>query len=166
MTVACQAGIELVSPAPEDCYVDIYRLLKEEFSHQTMDVLAPKTFGEFNRKAKQDLENGGMTFAALKDGIVMGGVWFEAIGDGQCLGHLVFERQGISSTEKLQASRQAIKALFDEGCRKIVWTFFADNRAFRIFLKRLGAKHEGLLRQHLRRGDELVDAEIMASFLK
>ena len=166
MTVACQAGIELVSPAPEDCYLNIYQLLKLEFAHQTIDSRAPRTFGEFNRKAQQDLEDGGMTFAVLKEGLVMGGVWFEAIGDGQCLGHLVFERQGISSTEKLQASRQAIEELFASGFRKIVWTFFADNRAFRIFLKRLGAKHEGLLRQHLRRGDELVDAEIMASFPK
>ena len=164
MTVACQTGIELVSPAPEDCYLDIYRLLKEEFSHQTMDVLAPKTFGEFNRKAQQDLENGGMTFAVLKDGIVMGGIWFEPMVDGMMLGHLVFERQGISSTEKLQASRKAIGELFASGFRKIMWMFFSDNRAFRIFLKRLGAKHEGLLRQHLRRNGILVDAEVMASF--
>ena len=166
MTVACQTGIELISPAPEDCYFDVYRLLKEEFAFQTLDSGAPATFGEFNRKAKQDLENGGMTFAVYKEGLFAGGIWFETIGDGQCLGHLVFERKGITSTEKLQASRQAIEELFASGFRKIVWTFFADNRAFRIFLKRLGAKHEGLLRQHLRRGEEFVDAEIMASFPK
>jgi RimJ/RimL family protein N-acetyltransferase len=42
--------------------------------------------------------------------------------------------------------------------------FFADNRAFRIFLKRVGAVEEGTMRQHTRRKGEVVDASFMASF--
>ena len=161
--LAAAARFELVSPAPESCYPVIWRLL-QEFSHQTIDTLAPTSLEECIQKARRDLEAGGRSYAIFKDGIVVGAVWVEALVDGMCLGHLVFERKGLSSTEKIRASRQAIEAIFADGFRKILWMFFSDNRAFRVFLKRLGAKHEGLLREHLRRDGELVDAEMMASF--
>lgn len=154
---------ELVSPAPESCYPVIWRLL-QEFSHQTIDTFAPTTLKECIEKARRDLEAGGRSYAIFKDGIAVGAVWFDAAGDGICLGHLVFERKAISGTEKFKATRAAIKSIFADGFRKIAWVFFADNRAFRVFLKRLGAKHEGVLRKQWRRNGELVDAEIMASF--
>ncbi len=154
---------ELVSPAPESCYPVIWRLL-QEFSHQTIDTFSPSSLEELVEKARRDLEAGGRSYAIFKDGIVVGAVWFDAAGDGICLGHLVFERKAISGTEKFKATRAAMKFIFSDGFRKIAWVFFVDNRAFRVFLKRLGAKREGVLRKQWRRNGEFVDAEIMASF--
>lgn len=155
---------EIISPAPESCYPTIWRLLKEEFAEQTIDALAPTTLEECIERARREAEVGGRSYAILKDGVVVGAVWCEPLVDSMCLGHLVFERKALSSTEKMRVSRQAVEKIFADGFRKIVWIFFSDNRAFRVFLKRLGAKHEGVLRKQWRRNGELVDAEIMASF--
>ena len=156
-------SLEIVSPAPESCYPVIWRLL-QEFSHQTIDMHAPKNLEELVERAKKGEAGGGMYCAVLKDGVVVGGVWVEPMVDDIGLGHLVFEREGISSAEKMKAARMALSEIFDAGFRKVLWMFFADNRAFRIFLKRLGAEYEGTLKKHLRRDGMLIDAEMMASF--
>jgi RimJ/RimL family protein N-acetyltransferase len=80
------------------------------------------------------------------------------------MGHLVFDREGLTSKEKLELTRDAIKRMFKAGARKIIWHLYADNRAFNIFLTKLGAEHEGTLRQGTRRNGELVDVVMMASF--
>ena len=138
---------ELVSPAPESCYPVIWRLL-QEFSHQTIDTFSPSSLEELIEKARRDLEAGGRSYAIFKEGIVVGAVWFDVAGDGICLGHLVFERKAISGTEKFKATRTAIKSIFADGFRKITWVFFVDNRAFRVFLKRLGDLTEILYQAH------------------
>lgn len=155
--------LKLVSPAPESCYPTIWALL-QEFAHQTLDSAAPKTLEGFIEKARMDLEAGGKTYAVYKDGELAGGIWFESVGDEMCLGHLVFDREHLSSAEKLSAARAAVNEVLENGCRKVIWSFLADNRAFRVFLKRLGAEHEGVFKQHFRREGKLVDAEFMASF--
>lgn len=164
MSVATEGAIELVSPVPVQLYVRIWFLLKEMFPMQMIDSRAPQTAEEFVEKAVNDQLAGGKSYAALKEGQFIGAVWFENVGDGIALGHLVFERENVSSNEKLEAARTAIKGVFGAGFRKIIWSFFADNRAFRVFMKRLGAEHEGLFRKHYQRGQEWIDAEFMASF--
>lgn len=161
--VATATEIEIVSPAPESVYPVIWRLFNE-FPDQMIDSHVPKSLEELVEKAQRDIEAGGLTFAVMKNGAVMGGVWVDAAADGMCAGHLVFEREGISSAEKMLAAREVIQRVFHAGFRKIIWVFFADNRAFRVFLKRLGAEREGVLKQHLNRNGQWVDAELMASF--
>ena len=163
MTVAIQHEITLVSPPPESYYPVVWKLL-QIFSYQTLDSFSPNNLEEVIEKSKQDDENGGLTFAVMMNGEVVGGVWFEATGDDMCLGHLVFERDILNASEKLQATGRAVRLAFKSGFRKIIWSFFSDNRAYRLFLSRLGAEYEGTFKQHARRNGELVDADFMASF--
>lgn len=164
MSAAAQVeSIQLVSPPPENYYQVIWPLLKE-FAYQTLDSHSPTSLEETIEQAEIEREAGTLTIAVVKDGTVVGGVWVNPLGDGLCLGHLVLDRHGISAAEKMKAVREAISSIFEAGFRKIQWVFFSDNRAFRIFLKRLGAKHEGRLEAHANRDGEWVDADMMASF--
>lgn len=155
--------VEIVSPVPESCYPVIWRLFNE-FPGQMIDIYTPGSLEALKAQSAKSLEAGGLEFAVVKNGMVMGGVWVDATADGMCLGHLIFERDAISGAEKMKATREAVKRVFEAGFRKIIWVFFADNRAFRVFLKRLGAEKEGTLRKHLNRNGEWVDADLMASF--
>lgn len=156
--------IAVVSPCPKNSLPFIWEWLNH-FSRETLDARSPKTFEDLVAKEERDRENGSLSFAVLADGKMVGGVWYEAIGDGMSVGHLVFDPgHTISTAEKLTAVRQTIKETFEAGFRKIIWQFFADNRPFEVFMKRLGAEREGLFRQYARRGNEWVDAVFMASF--
>lgn len=152
-----------VIPAPKDVYPQVWKLLRE-FSEQTMGDLCPKSLEEMTAKSEADLKAGGKQYAVMGPDGPLGFIWCENIGDNMAFGHLVFEREGLSTIEKVAATRQAVRKLFEDGFRKIIWMFFADNRAFRIFMKRIGAVEEGLMRQHTRRNGALVDASFMASF--
>lgn len=157
------AELEIVSPVPEWCYPAIWKLF-QDFPREMIDSHSPKDIEAFVSKARQDRGSGGKGYVVLREQTPLGAVWFDPIGDEMCIGHLVFERKAITGLEKMKVSRDAVASIFKEGFRKIVWVFFADNRGFRVFLKRLGAKHEGLFKDHLRRDGEWVDAEVMASF--
>lgn len=154
------------SPCPE------YRLpqvLKwtHDFWDQMMDDFTPKTLEAITDMNRRDIFNGSLQyFFSSHDGNPMGVVWAVNGGDGVFIGHLVFEREGVSTSEKLEMARIALERMFKEGARKVVWQLFADNRAFRIFLKKLGAEQEGYLKQGARRNGELQDTILMASFAK
>jgi hypothetical protein len=108
--------------------------------------------------------SGGKTFCIHNDGVMVGAVWVENIGEGIGVGHLVFDPgHTISTSEKIHASRLVMREIF-QYFRKVMWAFFADNRAFRVFLKRMGAIEEGIFHQHVRRGSDFVDQAWMASF--
>jgi RimJ/RimL family protein N-acetyltransferase len=154
----------IVSPFPEE-YVPRMWTWLEEFRRQMLDDYCPQTLDDLKAKNRQDLANGAITYAVLDAKLKpIGAVWGEHLGDHQYMGHLVFDRESLTSSEKIEAARSAIARMFCDGARKICWQMFSDNRAFRIFLKRLGAEIEGNLRQATRRNGELVDVTLMASF--
>ena len=158
-------GFTANSPIPDEAYEFIWKYL-QQFAHQTLDKTSPDSLEALREKLKADVERGGKTYAFHnKDGWV-GALSIENVGDGIGLGHLVFSRdnQNLTSAEKLAMSKAAIDDIFQNGFRKIQWAFFSDNRAFRLFLRKLGATHEGTLIAHVNREGEWVDADMMASF--
>lgn len=163
MTVAVANEVEIVSPTPPEHYERVWKLL-DEFRHEVLDAAAPSTLEEMIERNAKDAERGGKSFSVLKEGQFAGAVWFEMIGDGVCIGHLVFDRFALTGAQKMAATRNVLRMMFSDGFRKVHWAFFADNRAFRVFLKRLGAEQEAHFRQHCRRDGELVDVDIVASF--
>lgn len=163
MTVAVASEVEIVTPTPEEHFGQVWKLL-DEFRHEVLDAAAPSSLEEMIERNKQDAEKGGKSFSVVKEGQFAGAVWFEMIGDGTCIGHLVFDRFALTGPEKMAATKNVLRMMFSDGFRKVHWALFADNRAFRVFLKRLGAEQEAHFRQHCRRDGELVDADIMASF--
>lgn len=156
--------VSIISPCSQSDLPFVWQWLNH-YAKETLDERSPKTLSEFLAKEKRDIENGSKSYSVLIDGQMRGAVWFENIGDDVGIGHLVFDPANrVATKDKMRAVRQAIAETFAAGFRKIIWQFFADNRAFHVFLKRLGAEHEGIFRKQARRGDEWVDAVFMASF--
>lgn len=155
--------MQFISPFPEEHLPLMWKWI-EEFREQMLDDNSPQSYEAMVEHSRSSLERGAKQYACLMDGVPAGMIWGEFAGDGMYIGHLVFDREVLSSSEKLEASREALKLMFATGARKVIWQMFADNRAFRIFLKRLGAEIEGTLKQGTRRKGQLVDITLMASF--
>ncbi len=163
MEIAIASKYEIVSPFPEDCFPAFWTWVKE-FEEQMVDDFSPQTFQELVAKARQDLAAGGKSYAIMQNAKLVGCVWGEHVGDQVFSGHLVFERDALKSAEKLEATKLTLQQFFSEGARKIRWMALADNRAYRIFLRRLGATLEGELKKETRRQGELCDVVLFASF--
>ena len=154
----------LVSPVPEASRYKVWEWLNF-YAHQTLDTASPQSLDDFLRKDELDRLNGGKTYGILRHVHLVGAVWFENAGDNIGLGHLVFDpSRDIERISRADKVENVTKAIHESGFRKIVWSFYADNTPFRLFLERCGASHEGLLRKHVHRGKELVDVTLMASF--
>lgn len=157
---------KIESPCPED-KLPIVWVWTHEFWQQMVDDRTPKTFEGMVEMNRRDVANGSLQyFFSDADDRPLGGVWGVNAGDGMFLGHLVFSREAVSTPQKLEMARIAIAKMFESGARKIIWQLFADNRAFRIFLKKLGAVQEGYLKDCTRRDGVLQDVILMASFPK
>lgn len=156
-------GFSIVSPFPESHVPKMWAWM-QDFTKQMVDDYSPHSLDELATKNKKDLEHGAKTYAVMVDEKPCGAVWGEHLGDNMYLGHLVFDRDNLDSRDKLDMARAVLRHFFHDGARKICWQMFADNRAFRIFLKKLGAAEEGCFRQATRRNGELVDVIVMASF--
>lgn len=153
----------IVSPCPPENLPTVWEWLSH-FSKETLDSNAPKTLDEFLSNEKLCRERGGKTFSISKEEKMIGAIWVENIGDGICVGHLVFDPgHTIPTSEKILSSRIVLKQIF-ESFRKVMWAYFADNRAFHVFLRRMGAIDEGIFHKHVRRGSDFVDQAWMASF--
>jgi hypothetical protein len=151
------------SPCPDSELPLVWEWLNH-FAKETLDEQSPQSMESFLERERATRSTGGKTFAIMMDDKLIGAVWCEAIGNGMAIGHLVFDPgHTISTREKVRASRCALESMF-LSFRKIIWTFFSDNRAFRVFLKRLGAIEEGCFRKSLMRKGEWVDQAFMASF--
>lgn len=161
--VEADIGFELVSPFRDDHLPKIWAWL-EEFPKQMVDDFCPKNFEAMAKANREQQAAGAKQYAILHDGELRGAVWGEHARDGIFSGHLVFDRYSLSSSEKMIMARAALKRFFDDGARKIMWEVFEDNRAFKVFLRRLGAEVEGVLRQSTRRNGILMDVTLLASF--
>ena len=160
---AIAAKYEIISPFPEECLL-VFWTWMAEFKEQMVDDFSPQTFQELAAKARQDLAAGGKSYAIMMNGNLVGCVWGEHVGDQVFSGHLVFDRDSLKSAEKLEATKLTLQQFFSEGARKIRWMALADNRAYRIFLRRLGATFEGELKRETRRQGELCDVVLFTSF--
>jgi hypothetical protein len=154
---------ELRSPFPDEALPGLWKMM-EEFKPQMLDDWCPQTFEAMRAMYHDGRQR--LSYAIYVNGEAIGWVWGDLLGDSVYLGHLTFARylETLPSSEKLRMARAALRQMFRDGARKIQWHLFRDNRAFHVFLKRLGAEQEGLLRQSTRRGGELMDVIVMASF--
>jgi RimJ/RimL family protein N-acetyltransferase len=160
---AIASKYEIVSPFPEECFPAFWSWMAE-FREQMVDDFSPQTFQELVAKARQDQAAGGKSYAIMQNGVVVGCVWGEHVGDRVYAGHLVFDRDSLKSAEKLEATKITLQRFFSEGARKIRWMALSDNRAYRIFLRRLGATFEGELKRETRRQGKECDVVLFASF--
>ena len=160
---AIASKYEIVSPLPNGEFHKVWDWL-QEFRKQTIDDFSPQTLEQLVEKAKTDILAGGKSYAIFNEGCFVGCLWGEHAGDQVYAGHLVFDRDALMPKEKLEAAKLALKQFFSDGARKIRWLALADDRAYRIFLRRLGATLEGELKKETRRQGELCDVVLFASF--
>ena len=155
-----------VSPIPSEHLSAVWHWLRE-FSRQMVNDDTPKTFESMVKKHDHDIACGGKSYIILSGDMrsrPVGAVWGELMGDEVYLAHLVFDRYSLSTHEKLALAKAAVSRLFADGARKLSWAMYADNRAFRLFLVRMGASYEGTFRRATRRNGELIDVLWMATF--
>jgi hypothetical protein len=151
--------IQVSRPYPKEHILELWMWVRD-FDHQMSDDTSPKTLEEVTEKWR----NTEYSYGIWKDGVIVGNVWAEPMGDGQFLGHLVYTKDGMSVHEKIQGTKDAARQMFADGARKILWQTFADNRAYIAFMRRVGAKVEGLLRKTTRRNGEYVDGVLLGLF--
>jgi hypothetical protein len=162
--IAFDRKYALVSPMPEEHFLAIWEWLGE-FTEQMVNDYTPRTSEDVVAKLTLDVASGGKSYMILSDDSrPIGAVWGEVMGDEVYMTHLVFARYSLSTPEKLALARAAVRQFFADGARKLCWAMYVDNRAFRIFLRRMGASVEGTFRKATRRNGQLVDVIMMATF--
>jgi RimJ/RimL family protein N-acetyltransferase len=157
------ASYEIVAPFPEGQLVRFWQWY-EENRGAMMDDNSPKTLDALREKHRRDTLAGGLSYAIYQNGLPVGAVWGEHAGDDIYIGHLVFERDVLTSAEKFAATKDALGKMFQAGARKVAWMLYPENRAFNIFLLKLGATTEGYLRKGTRKQGAVHDLLLLASF--
>jgi hypothetical protein len=154
-----RATLRVVSPFPAEHYPKMLAWLNEfpqmgnDGTPRTLEQVA--AIGEGYQ---------GMSYAVMAGDTPVGAIWGEAMGDDMYLGHLVFDAT-LDAADKARMARAVVTQWFRDGARKIVWQTYPENLRFVNFLKkRLGAQQEGLFRKAHRRGGELADVILLASF--
>ena len=163
MNATTERTCQIVSPFPIEGLGKLWLWL-QTFKDETIDDFSPQTYAELVEKCRADSEAGAKSYAIIHDGQLVGCVWGEPVGNDVYSGHLVFEPYGLKPPEKLEATKQAIKCFFADGARKIRWMALSQNRAYRLFLRRLGAQFEGELKQETKQEGALKDLLLFASF--
>jgi RimJ/RimL family protein N-acetyltransferase len=156
--------VELVYPMPADWVPWLWAWLCESPAVY-FDDAGPQTLEAFQATVAQRAVAGERRWGVKVNGIPAGVLAYQPVSRFSGIGHVCFTRtvptQGVPGI----AVRQALDELRREGVRKVCCVFYADNRAIRRFLRTLGAVEEGLLRNQVERGGQLVDLRLMALFL-
>lgn len=155
--------MNIVAPFPIEALPLMWKWLTE-FRKEMVDDFSPQTYDELVEKCRADSEKGAKSYAIIHEGQIVGCVWGEPVGNDVFSAHLVFERDGLNPQEKLGATQAAVKQFFSEGARKLRWMTLSDNRAYRLFLRRLGAQYEGELKLETKQNGEMKDLMLFASF--
>ncbi|HXR36381.1 MAG TPA: GNAT family protein [Candidatus Binataceae bacterium] len=156
------SAIALISPFPREHYRLLDRWTRG--SEYMRDDFWPREFGalatELDRRAGQEL-----TCLVTLDGEPAGFIGYAAIS-----AHLGMLR-GVIFAPRFRGHGTAVCALrtflgqrFAGGVHKILAGPFAANKRAIAFLYKLGARDEGLLREHTVRTGQMIDVRLMAFF--
>jgi hypothetical protein len=153
---------KMLSPFPEEHLGKMWAWL-QQYKTQMVDDFSPQSPDELKAFFSS---HKGPSFAFLdgKDKPI-GAVWADPLGKDNYMGHLVFERDGLTSVDKLFMTARALKVMFDGGAKKIWWESYIDNRAYLLFLRKLGAVPETSLKSMpTKRDGQSVKSLLFASY--
>lgn len=165
MTPAAQPKLELISPFPSEFYSELHRWFVQS-SDKMLDEWAPKTLDELSQTIAQRSET-EYTCMVTENGTPVGFIGYQDLTPhvGSLRG-VCFDKAVHGNGTALRTVRQVLQQQFDRGIHKIMAFPFADNARSIGFYYKLGAKYEGLLREHTLRNGLLTDMLCLAFFAK
>lgn len=143
------------SPFPDHAWPRVWTWI-QSFRARVCDDFAPKTLDEF---VEQSIERAKRerTWGVYRDDELGGLITFHQINPVTGVSHVLFKRSFWGEATTIPAITAVYRELFAAGVRKISSAVFADNHAILSLARKIGAREEGLLRQHTQRDGRMVD---------
>ncbi len=165
MTPAPQPKLELITPFPPEFYSELHRWLIQS-SDKMLDQFAPRTLEDLSQAITQRSET-EYTCMVAENGTPVGFIGYQDLTPhvGSLRG-VCFDKSVHGNGTAKRALRQVLQQQFDRGIHKINAFPFSDNARSVAFYYKLGAKYEGLLREHTLRNGKLTDLLCLAFFAK
>lgn len=165
MTPAQQPKLELITPFPPEFYAEMYRWFIQTRDN-FFDDFAPRDFDGVCQVITQRSET-EYTCLVTENGTPVGFIGYQDLTPhvGTLRG-VCFDKAVHGNGTAKRALRQVLQQQFDRGIHKINAFPFADNARSIGFYYKLGAKYEGLLREHTLRNGKLTDMLCLAFFAK
>lgn len=162
-TTASATKIELVSPFPSEFYRNLFEWACQ-FPERMMDDYWPKDLDGLSSTLDLRSES-EYTALVVENGEPVGFIGYQDLTPhvgtlrGVCFDNVVH-----GNGTAFRALRQVLQKQFDRGIHKILAFPFADNHRSIAFYYKLGAKREGVLREHTIRNGKLIDMLCLAFF--
>lgn len=119
----------------------------DDFAPATLEAFVARELGAVNRTS----------WSVSRDGELCGVVSFDLESPVMGVASAIFRRDFWGHETTLPALRLVYAEIFASGVRKICGRAFRDNNAVLSVAAALGAKREGVLREHALRGGKMVD---------
>lgn len=147
--------IDVQSPFPAYAWPRVWEWI-QPFKARVSDDFSPQDLDDFVA-GNLALAKHSKTWAVYRDGELGGVIWIEPRTPVLVQSHVVFKRAfwGRATTEV--AIRQVYSQVFDAGVGKIASFVFERNHDIVHLAKSLGARKEGLLRNHTMQNGEPVN---------
>jgi RimJ/RimL family protein N-acetyltransferase len=159
MEQTTQTAVRIESPFPRSAWPRVWSWVAD-FRARVADDFAPSTLEEFVA-AQMELAVRQKTWAVYRDDELCGLVSFEPMNVVTGLSHALFRRDFWGRDTTRIALRMVYAEIFANGVNKIVGTPFRDNHAMRSLAVSLGARNDGILREHTKRGGVFVDMVLL-----
>lgn len=165
MTPSPQPKLELISPFPPEFYPNLFHWA-HQYPERMMDDHWPKDLDGLEAALDQRSET-EYTCLVTENGTPVGFIGYQDLTPhvGSLRG-VCFDKAVHGNGTAKRALRQVLQRQFDRGIHKIMAFPFADNARSIGFYYKLGAKYEGLLREHTLRNGLLTDMLCLAFFAK
>jgi RimJ/RimL family protein N-acetyltransferase len=157
--------LELVSPFPSEFYPNLLEWV-QQYPLKMMDDSWPKDLAGLS--STLDLRSEcECTALVTENGKPVGFIGYQDLTShvGSLRG-VCFDKAVHGNGTAFRALRVVLQRQFDRGIHKIMAFPFADNPRSVAFYYKLGAKYEGLLKEHTKRNGLLTDMLCLAFFAK
>jgi RimJ/RimL family protein N-acetyltransferase len=156
---------QLISPFPPESLPEAWAWLNQ-FPHSNFDDFGPKTYEEFVLEMDRREGMGEHTWGAVDEtGEPVGIIGYRPIvAFTGCFHGVCFDKRVHGTGIAKAAVAETIRQLMAGGVEKISASYFADNHRIHAFMKRLGARNEGYLRNQTIRGGKFVDMRLIAFY--
>ena len=133
----------------------------QEFRWRVADDFGPQTLEAFVSDWEARVLK-RQTWAVYRDDELGGLITCEPESPVVGVVHLLFAKRFWGHATTLPALRLVFTEIFKSGLQKTYSPAFAENSQVMALLRQIGAKKEGVLRKHTRRGGKAVDMMIIS----
>jgi RimJ/RimL family protein N-acetyltransferase len=154
----------LVTPFPARHTAAVWKILLQ-FPRANFDDYGPKSEEAFIQELINREQRGEVIWCVEQDGNAIGVIGYSPMSPRTGAFHgIAFDKSVHGSGVPRCAVLKILETLFSQGITKVSAGYFADNQRIRHFLKALGARDEGYLREQTMRDDKPVDMRLIAFY--